>query len=179
LANGLHLLHNLLRYRFAFGFLLMALLMLVFVRVMICVVVIVMAMAIRGLTAGAQWTRIRAVEAALEFDGNLFVYRAGMRLFLLHAQFGQHIDDDAGLDLKFPSQLVNSDFLHRRDCWITPYKTLLFGGLIDLTHGIRFRRVQHPRTMGVSSQSTQLRRRGGEPFHITKIQHFPFSGFLE
>ena len=158
MANRLHLLdHMFHRGQFRYGVMLRV--MFVFAGFMI-VFVIVMAMAIRGLAAGTQRTRIRAVEAALEFDGNLFVYGAGMRLFLLHTQFGQHVDDDAGLDLKFPSQLVDSDFLHRRDCWITPYKTLLCGGLFDFTHGIRFYCIQRSRITGMC-QAAQLRWRGG------------------
>jgi hypothetical protein len=88
---------------------------LVFVRIMIHVVVVVMAMAIGRFATCPQGTGVRSMQTALEFNGNLFVDRAGVRLFLVHAQFGQHVDDDAGLDLKFPSQLVNSNFLHRRE----------------------------------------------------------------
>jgi hypothetical protein len=39
-----------------------------------------------------------------------------MRFLLLHTQFGQQFENYAGLDLEFPRQLVDSDFLHRRDC---------------------------------------------------------------
>jgi hypothetical protein len=91
------------------------LLVLVIVRLLIHVIVVVMAVAIGRFAACPQGTGVGSMKAALEFNGNLFVDRAGMRLFLMHAQFGQHVDDDAGLDLKFPSQLVNSNFLHRRE----------------------------------------------------------------
>jgi hypothetical protein len=47
---------------------------------------------------------------------DILVYRARMRLLFFHAQFGQQIDDDAGLDFEFTRQLVNSNFLHRADC---------------------------------------------------------------
>ena len=43
----------------------------------------------------------------------IFIDRAGVRLLLLHAQFGQHFDNHARFDFKFPRQLVDSDFLHR------------------------------------------------------------------
>ena len=39
-----------------------------------------------------------------------------MRLLLLHTQFGQEFDDNAGLDFEFPCQLIDSNFLHRTDC---------------------------------------------------------------
>ena len=56
----------------------------------------------------------RQVTAQCECD--VFIDRAGMRFFLLHAQFGQQIDNYARFHLKLPRQLVDSDFLHRRDC---------------------------------------------------------------
>jgi hypothetical protein len=116
LTDGLDALDDLRLFRYRFVF---TLLYVFFVRFLL-VVVVVMTVAVRGLAARQQRTRIGAIEAALEFDSNLFVDRAGMRLLLLHTQFGKHVDDDAGFDLKLPSQLVDSDFLHRRDCAKTP-----------------------------------------------------------
>lgn len=55
-------------------------------------------------------------ESVPQFDRNVFVNGAGMRLFFLHAQFRQQIEYDAGLNLKLPRQLVDPNFLHRRDC---------------------------------------------------------------
>jgi hypothetical protein len=85
-------------------------------RLVVVMFIVFVNMAIRCLSAGTQRARVRSADAPLEFNGNLFVDRARVRLFLLHAQFGQHVDDDAGLYFQFPSQLVDSDFLHRRDC---------------------------------------------------------------
>jgi hypothetical protein len=55
-------------------------------------------------------------EAATKFERNVLVDRAGVRLFLLHAQLGQHVEDDARFHFKLPRQLIDPDFLHRRDC---------------------------------------------------------------
>ncbi len=41
-----------------------------------------------------------------------------MRFLLLHTQFGQHIDDYAGFHFKLPSQLIDSDLLHRWDSFL-------------------------------------------------------------
>jgi hypothetical protein len=133
-------LKNLVRSRGLFGYRLRP--VIVFGRLVIGVIVVVVTVAIRRFAACAQRTGVGSVEAAFQFNGNLFVDRAGMRLLLVHAQFGQHVDDNAGLHLKLPSQLVNSDFLHRRDCWITPYNSLFCGELVDLRYGIRFKRFE-------------------------------------
>ena len=55
-------------------------------------------------------------ETATQFECNVLVNRAGVRLFLLHAQAGQHVEDDARFHFKLPRQLIDPDFLHRRDC---------------------------------------------------------------
>lgn len=49
-----------------------------------------------------------------QLERHILVHRAGMRLLLLHTQFGQHVDDYARFYLKLPCQLVDSDFLHRK-----------------------------------------------------------------
>jgi hypothetical protein len=48
-----------------------------------------------------------------------------MRLLFFHAQFGQQIDDDAGLDFEFTRQ-------------ITPYTTALCSWLLGFFHRSRF-----------------------------------------
>jgi hypothetical protein len=55
-------------------------------------------------------------QAVPQFDRNVFVNGAGMRLLFLHPQFRQQIENDARLDLKLSRQLVDPNFLHRRDC---------------------------------------------------------------
>jgi hypothetical protein len=47
---------------------------------------------------------------AREF-GVIEVKRARMRLLFSDADFGQEVDQDFGLDLKLPGQLVNSDLI--------------------------------------------------------------------
>lgn len=63
---------------------------------------------------------IRANQTIPQFESDVLIYRAGMRFLLLHTQFGEHFDDHAGFDLKLPSQLVDSDLLHRWNCYVTP-----------------------------------------------------------
>ncbi len=67
----------------------------------------------------------RTGETPLQFNSDIFIDRAGMRLFLVHAHFGQQIEYDARLHFKFPRQLVDSDLLHRTDCYITPCTTAI------------------------------------------------------
>jgi hypothetical protein len=55
-------------------------------------------------------------KAAAQFECDVLVDRAGVRLFLLHAQDRQHVEDDARFYFKLPRQLIDPDFLHRRDC---------------------------------------------------------------
>jgi hypothetical protein len=69
---------------------------------------------VRTFFAGAN--RTFRDEAPTEFECDVLVNRAGMRLFLLHAQARQHVEDDARFHFKLPRQLINSDFLHRRYC---------------------------------------------------------------
>jgi hypothetical protein len=71
----------------------------------------------RGLTLPKQ--------PVAQLQRNVFIDRTGVRLLFLHTQFRKHIDDYAGLHLKLPSQLVNSDFLHRKYCfYVIPRSTL-------------------------------------------------------
>jgi len=56
---------------------------------------------------------VRPHQTALQLDCNVLIHRAGVRFLLLHAQFRQHFDDHAGFHFKLPSQLVDSDLLHR------------------------------------------------------------------
>lgn len=67
------------------------------------------------LTRAASGRSVRPNQNVPELQGNVLVYRTGMRFLLLHAQVGQHFEDNAGFHLKLPSQLVDSDLLHRKD----------------------------------------------------------------
>jgi len=55
-------------------------------------------------------------EPLTHADANLqrdvIVERAGMRLLIGDAQFGQNVENDVGLDLKLAGQLVDADFTH-------------------------------------------------------------------
>ncbi len=73
-----------------------------------------MDMAIRRLGSAARGDI--AGETLPQYDCNVFIDRAGVRLFLMHAQFGQQVDDDPRLNFELPRQLIDSDFLHRRNC---------------------------------------------------------------
>jgi hypothetical protein len=54
------------------------------------------------------------VEAPLDGQGNVLVYRAGVRLLLLDAKLRQQLQYFIGLDFQLPGQLIDSDFqLHR------------------------------------------------------------------
>jgi hypothetical protein len=55
-------------------------------------------------------------QAVPQFNCNVFVNGAGMRLLFLHTKFRQQIENDARLHFKLSRQLVNPNFLHRRDC---------------------------------------------------------------
>jgi len=70
--------------------------------------------AVGGFPGGTQ-RPVAAYQATAEFERDLFIDRAGMRLFLMHPQFGEHINDDARFYFKLPRQLVDSDFPHRRE----------------------------------------------------------------
>lgn len=86
--------------------------------------ILLMGMAVRGACQSLQW-RSRTGETPLQFNSDIFIDRAGVRLFLVHAHFGQQIEYDARLHFKFPRQLVDSDLLHRTDCYITPCTTAI------------------------------------------------------
>jgi hypothetical protein len=64
---------------------------------------------------------VRAGQSVSQRQRDIFVNRTGMRFFLLHAQFRQQVENDARFYFELPRQLVNSDFLHRRNCYLTPY----------------------------------------------------------
>jgi hypothetical protein len=55
-------------------------------------------------------------QAVPQFNCNVFVNGAGMRFLFLHTQFRQQIENDARLHFKLSRQLVDPNFLHRRDC---------------------------------------------------------------
>ena len=52
------------------------------------------------------------IQPALDDDRDVLVDRARVRLFLLDAKLGQHIEDYVRLYLELPSQLIDSDFAH-------------------------------------------------------------------
>lgn len=66
-----------------------------------------------GAVRGTCQTRAQLNRYIL-FDGTR------VRLLLLHSQFRQEIEYNARLHFKLARQLVDSDFLHRGDCWVTP-----------------------------------------------------------
>ena len=70
-------------------------------------------MRIRGAGGRGGYT---PAQTPPKFERHIFVERAGMRFFLVHAQLGQQLEYDAGFDFQFPRQLVDSDFGHRKDC---------------------------------------------------------------
>lgn len=51
-------------------------------------------------------------QPLFEQQGHILVDGAGMRFFLLDPKLRQHIDDRAGLDFQFASQLVDANLLH-------------------------------------------------------------------
>jgi hypothetical protein len=81
--------------------------------VVVAVVVIVVTLVTIGVF------RVRSAcpyQAIPQFDRNVFVNGAGVRLLLLHSQFRQKIENDARFHFKLTRQLVDPNFLHRRDC---------------------------------------------------------------
>jgi hypothetical protein len=86
--------------------------LMLFVRLVFMVIIVMMTVGIASPARGS----IRASETAFELERHILVDRTGVRLLLLHAQFRQHVDNDAWLYFKLTSQLIDPDFLHRRDC---------------------------------------------------------------
>jgi hypothetical protein len=60
--------------------------------------------------------RFGSRETMPELQCDVLIHRAGVRLFLMHTQNRQHVEYDARFDFKLPRQLVDPDFLHRRNC---------------------------------------------------------------
>lgn len=52
-------------------------------------------------------------EPLLDLNRNVFVDRTGVSLLLLHSQVRQQFENLVWLDFELPSQLIDSDFLHR------------------------------------------------------------------
>jgi uncharacterized membrane protein len=50
---------------------------------------------------------------AAQLDRHIFIDGAGVRLFFLHAQFGESFQDFMCLHLQLPRQLVDPNLLHR------------------------------------------------------------------
>jgi hypothetical protein len=59
---------------------------------------------------------ILAEEPLTNRNRHILVDRAGVRLLFTHPKFREEIENDAGFNFQFPGQLVNPNFLHRRDC---------------------------------------------------------------
>jgi hypothetical protein len=52
-------------------------------------------------------------EEPPQFDGDIFVDRAGVGLLLGHAQLGELVKNLVRFDLQLPSQLINANLVHR------------------------------------------------------------------
>jgi hypothetical protein len=52
-------------------------------------------------------------EVLADEDRHILVDRAGMRLFFLDAKAGQQVKNLTRLDLQFPRQLIDANFLHK------------------------------------------------------------------
>jgi hypothetical protein len=78
--------------------------------IVVVIVVVRVAIGVFGM-----WS-IGSDQAGSQFDSNVFVNGAGVRFLFLHAQFRQQIEYDARFHFKLPRQLVNPNFLHRRNC---------------------------------------------------------------
>lgn len=59
-------------------------------------------------------------HAKANLQRHVIVERAGMGLLIGDAQFGQNVENDAGLDLKLAGQLVDADFTHTVTPWRIP-----------------------------------------------------------
>jgi hypothetical protein len=51
-------------------------------------------------------------QAAPQLERDIVIERTRMRFLVRHAEFGQQIQDDVGLDLQLAGQLVDADFTH-------------------------------------------------------------------
>lgn len=51
-------------------------------------------------------------KLVLQFLSDILVNRAGVRLFLFNAEFGQQLENPVRLDLELACQLVDTNFLH-------------------------------------------------------------------
>jgi hypothetical protein len=60
----------------------------------------------------SRFRRIQSVVAA-QFQRDIFVNGAGVRLLFRDAELGEQVQDLVGLDFQLPRQLVNSDLSHR------------------------------------------------------------------
>ena len=57
-------------------------------------------------------------EEPPQFDGDVFVDRAGMGLLLGYAQLGELVQNLVRFDFQLPSQLINANLVHK-------YKTVI------------------------------------------------------
>jgi hypothetical protein len=65
-----------------------------------------------GFAAGWKLPIVVAVIAT-QFDDYVVFQRAGMRLFISDAEFGELLEYFVSFDFQLPRQLVNSDLSHR------------------------------------------------------------------
>ena len=165
----------------------------------LCVSVARVIMAVLTLGSACHVTprrRIGTEQLASELKSNVLIHRAGMRFLLLHAQFGQHIDDHAGFHFKLPSQLVDSDLLHRWDSFLhgqappqwamsvgprlpvvknkanglyNSFKHHDFMQLIRVFNGIRFNAFAG---FAFRRRGAQARWRARQALHPAQIEHF-------
>jgi hypothetical protein len=92
-----------------------------FVLIVIVGIVVILMMTVCEATCKLE-RGIGASNTAAELERHIFINRTGVRLFLLHAQFGQHVEYDTGFYFKLPRQLINSNFLHRRELLDNPLR---------------------------------------------------------
>ena len=84
--------------------------------------------------------------------------------------------NDARLNFKLTRQLVDSYFLHRRDCWITPYITATCGLLFNV---FPWYQTHWSPSFLRTDQVPQGGWRSGQAFHPSQIQNFTFVGLIE
>ena len=64
-------------------------------------------------------------EEPAQFEGNIFVDRAGVGLLLGYAQFGKLVQNLVCLDFQLPSQLINANLLHKYETVVSRKRTWL------------------------------------------------------
>jgi len=62
-------------------------------------------------------------EVPPQFEGDIFIDRAGVGFLLCYAQFGKLVQDLVCFDFQLPSQLINTNLLHKYKTVILPKRT--------------------------------------------------------